>query len=116
MVPVKVNVFVKKVTCRESFQGVAFAEALNGSATICALDIISDISGQGFLIASEILTRQPSGPGMQPTIDQYDDAERGSGPRTVENQEALLVIHFDDLHILLSCLVPTHTPRHFFPR
>jgi hypothetical protein len=38
----------------------------NGSATACASDVIGDISGHGFLIASDSLTKHPSGPGMQP--------------------------------------------------
>lgn len=38
----------------------------NGSATACASDVIGGISGHGFLIASDSLTKHPSGPGMQP--------------------------------------------------
>lgn len=40
--------------------------ALNGCAAVCASDVIVGISGHGFLIASDSLTRQPSGPGIQP--------------------------------------------------
>ena len=40
--------------------------ALNDYAAVCASDVIVGISGHGFLIASDSLTRQPSGPGIQP--------------------------------------------------
>ena len=40
--------------------------SLNGSATACASDVTVGISGHGFLIASDSLTKHPSGPGMQP--------------------------------------------------
>ena len=42
------------------------AAALSGSTTDCAPDVMSGISGHGFLIASESFTRHPSGPGTQP--------------------------------------------------
>ena len=40
--------------------------ALSGCAAVCASNVIVGISGHGFLIASDSLTRQPSGPGIQP--------------------------------------------------
>lgn len=57
--------------------------ALNGSAGARFPDVTIDISGHGFLIASDSLTKHPSGPGMEPertisnlnhgrgTIDKY---------------------------------------------
>ena len=38
------------------------------SVTGCVVVVVKEISGQGFLIASESLTRQPSGPEIQPEV------------------------------------------------
>jgi len=44
------------------------AVALKGSATDCAPEVTVGTSGQGFLIASDNLTKQPFGPGIQPRL------------------------------------------------
>ena len=39
---------------------------LNGSVTASAVGVIPGIPGHGFLIASDSLTKHPSGPGIDP--------------------------------------------------
>lgn len=53
---------------------------LHGCTTVCVSDVTVGISGHGFLIASDNLTRHPSGPGIQPgeTISTFD-WNRGRG-------------------------------------
>ena len=39
---------------------------LDGSTFACASDVTVGISGHGFLIASDSLTKHPAGPGIEP--------------------------------------------------
>lgn len=69
--------YIPNDVCRDVLGHVV---VLSGSAAASASDVIVGISGHGFLIASDSLTKHPSGPGMQPeeTISVFD-FNRGPG-------------------------------------
>lgn len=52
--------------------------ALNRFVAACAPDVIVAISGHGFLIASDSLTKHPSAPGIQPG-DTISNLNHGQG-------------------------------------
>ena len=53
---------------------------VHGCTALCVSDVTVGISGHGFLIASDNLTRHPSGPGIQPEeMISTPDWNRGRG-------------------------------------
>ena len=92
--------------------------ALSACVAICASDVIVGMFGHGFLIASDSLTKHPSGPAIQPneTISDFD-SNRGRGifENTIQNHNALLIIDVYHLYILRGNLMSSHSPWHFFP-
>ena len=52
-----------------------------GSPTACTFGAIVDMSGHGFLIASDSLTKHPVGPGIQPE-EQFNIGTAAKGAQT----------------------------------